>query len=52
MAATQQQVETGIKRLVKGKASVETDTKMNGQAPKLITKRVIKQSCKRMYCIC
>lgn len=43
MAATQQQIETGIKNLVKGKSSVKEDIKANGQAPELITRRVIKK---------
>lgn len=43
MAATQQQVETGIKRLAKGKSSVENDTKGNGQVPELMSRRIIKK---------
>lgn len=43
MAATQQQVETGIKRLAKGKSSVENDTKSNGQVPELMSRRIIKK---------
>lgn len=43
MAETQQLVETGIKRLVKGKSSVEEEGESNGQPPELITRRIIKK---------
>lgn len=43
MAATQQQLETGIKRLVKGKSSVQEEQALNEQALELITRRIIKK---------
>jgi hypothetical protein len=43
MTTTQQQVEIGIKRLVKGKSSVENDTKSNGPVPELMSRRIIKR---------
>lgn len=43
MAATQQQLETGIKRLVKGKSSVQEEQALNEQTLELITRRIIKK---------
>jgi hypothetical protein len=43
MFATQQHVETGIKRLVKGKSPVEDDTKTNGQVSELMSRWINKK---------